>query len=340
MKNLKFSIGLVVIILCSFVSSRRIHLKIPKNWPQPKYNFESNPLSEEKIYLGRVLFYDPILSSDSSISCGSCHSQYNSFAHADHALSHGIKDQIGIRNAPTLQNLAWNDFFMWDGAIHHLDVQALAPITNTKEMNEKLEHVILKLQRSKLYKKLFRKAYKSEVITSEKTLKAISQFMLTLTSANSKYDRFRNGKEKFSEQELRGYELFKNNCGTCHTEPLFTNGKFESNGLSIDTMLKDFGRVLITKNPQDSLKFKVPTLRNIEFSFPYMHDGRFKKLSEVLNHYQNKKLAKNSVGERVLLSSNEKVDLIAFLLTLSDKEFLFNPKHSFPREILNRSEGK
>jgi cytochrome c peroxidase len=136
------------------------------------------------------------------------------------------------------------------------------------------------------------------------------------------------GQDTFTDQEQNGYRLFQKSCASCHTEPLFTNLGFERNGLPIDTTLNDYGRMKITKQPSDSLKFKVPTLRNIEFSYPYMHDGRFKKLREVVNHY-----AQTTVLERKIdLSPNEKVDLVAFLLTLSDIAFLFNPDFSFPRE--------
>ena len=339
MKIKSILIVLIAIGLFSFVMKKDFKFTYPKTWPNPKYNFADNPLSEEKIFLGRVLFFDPILSADNSISCASCHSPYNAFSHADHALSHGINDQIGNRNALTLQNLAWNNFFMWDGAIHHLDAQALAPITHPKEMGEKFENVILKIKRSNTYPDLYKNAFGTNEITGEKTLKAISQFMLSLISSNSKYDRVKSGIEDFTDQEKKGYKIFTKNCSSCHTEPLFTNGNFEKNGIAVDPELKDVGRIMITKEKKDSLKFKVPTLRNIEFSFPYMHDGRYKKLSEVINHYNAQKEIKNTDGKAINLSSDEKVELIAFLLTLTDKEFLFNKKHGFPKEILSKSEG-
>lgn len=314
---------------------------VPYNFPKPVYDFSKNPLSENKIQLGRALFYDPILSRNNMISCASCHSQFSAFTHVDHALSHGIEDKIGTRNSPALMNLAWQKLFMWDGAINHLDVQALAPISNSVEMDENLTHVVSKLQASKLYKKLFYKAFGDSIITGEYTLKAISQFMLTLISANSKYDSVMRKQSVFTVQEYNGYILFKKNCSSCHTEPLFTNDNFKNNGLLVDTTLNDFGRYRVTKNPLDSLKFKVPTLRNIEFSYPYMHDGRFKKLMQVLNHYTNgierNKTLSFELQKPIELTTNEKVDMIAFLLTLTDKSFLFNPKYYYPKEIF--SEG-
>jgi cytochrome c peroxidase len=317
------------------------NFQVPPNWPQPVYDFSKNPLTEEKIKLGRVLFYDPILSQDSTISCSSCHSSYNGFTHVDHSLSHGIGDRVGTRNSPVLMNLAWSKIFMWDGAVNHLDVQALAPITHPDEMNETMEHLILKLKRTQLYPELFTSAFGDAQITGERTLKALSQFMLTLVCSNSKYDSVMRKQSVFTPQEENGYTLFKKYCVSCHTEPLFTNGAFENNGLPVDSFLRDVGRYKITGNPQDSLKFKVPTLRNIEFTYPYMHDGRFKKLSEVLDHYTQGVQPHSTLSKKLLvpivLSSNEKVDLTAFLLTLTDPSFLFNPQFSYPRILIQKS---
>lgn len=315
-------------------SSNDALFTIPKGWQQPTYNFSNNPLSREKIALGHLLFYDPILSGDSTISCASCHSPYNAFTHVDHDLSHGIGGKIGTRNSPALMNLAWHSSFMWDGAINHLDMQALAPISHPAEMGENIAHVAEKLQGSNKYPALFYKSFGDSTVTGEHILKAIAQFLLTIVSANAKYDRVMRKETQFNEQEKNGYRLFRQHCATCHREPLFTNLKFANNGLKADTTLNDLGRMKVTNNPADSLQFKVPTLRNIEFSYPYMHDGRFKKLSEVIQHYtsgieHNKTIAKE-LAHPIVLSSNQKTDLIAFLLTLSDKEFLFNPKFAQP----------
>jgi len=312
---------------------------IPKNWPEPIYDFSKNPLSKEKIELGRLLFYDPILSKNNTISCTSCHSPYSAFTHIDHALSHGIVDRIGTRNSPTLMNLAWQKSMMWDGAIHHLDMQPLAPISHPDEMGSSIDSVVDRLNSLKFYRKYFYQAYGDSLATGEKTLKAISQFMLTLISANSKYDKVKQSEERFTQQELNGYHIFQKNCNTCHKEPLFTTGDFANNGLPNDTLLNDLGRFKITRDAKDSLCFKIPTLRNIEYSYPYMHDGRFKTLSQVLMHYTSgKHLSKTLAKELekpIVLTSNEKVDLIAFLLTLSDKEFIFNPKFQFPKELIS-----
>ncbi len=344
MKMKRVLIFLLVFSCLGFVSRQSFNFSIPKGWPKPVYNFNRNPLNEDAVFLGRALFYDPILSKNNTISCASCHSQYNAFTHADHALSHGIYDSIGNRNSPTLMNLAWHRSFMWDGAINHLDMQALAPITHPKEMGERLDSLLLKLNRSKLYKSMVAKAYGDSIVKSEYVLKSISQFLLTLVSANSKYDSVMRSEAAFTAQEGKGYKLFQRHCNSCHSEPLFTNLAFENNGLCMDENLRDFGRYLITQNPTDSFKFKVPTLRNIEFSFPYMHDGRFKTISAVLHHYASPKCKTSSLSyllkEPIKLSKEERVDLTAFLLCLTDKGFLFNENYSYPRKMfLNRANG-
>ena len=320
----------IVVFIVAFKTINNKLFYVPKNFPKPIYNFTNNILSTAKIDLGKALFYDPILSNDNTISCSSCHLSYTAFTHTDHDLSHGINNRIGTRNAPALFNLAWAKNFMWDGAVHQLDVQALAPISNHNEMDETIENVVLKLQQSKKYRKLFYNAFNDSVATGEHTLKAISQFMLTLISANSKYDKVMRKEAgfAFTEQEENGYKLFKTNCSSCHKEPLFTNNEFENNGLEPDTFLNDGGRIKITKNLADSLKFKVPSLRNIELTYPYMHDGRFKNLQMVLFHYTQSIYQSPTLSpqlkNKLNLNENDKTNIIAFLKTLTDEEFLQN----------------
>jgi len=325
-------------ILISFTMKNIEVILWPSHFPAVEYSFEENKLSSEKLELGRALFYDPLLSADQTISCASCHSPYNAFAHTDHDLSHGIRDQIGTRNAPPLFNLAWHKDFMWDGAIHHLDLQALAPIEDHIEMAMPFDSLVGILQGSSLYTELFQKAYGDSLVTGERFLKAMAQFQLSLVSAAAKYDRVLIGQEKFTDQESAGYELFKNHCSSCHSEPLFTSGVYANNGLAVDESLNDVGRMKVTQLSSDSLSFKIPSLRNLEFTYPYMHDGRFRYLSEVINHYTEELKGNEYVDARlkggILLNEKEKVDLLAFLLTLSDRDFVFNPKHQFPREIL------
>ena len=327
-----------VFVLFSFSNSyfaTPIYFKIPKGWPKPVYDFKTNSLSEEVFQLGRSLFYDPILSRDNTISCQSCHLQQTGFTHVDHNVSHGIEGKIGSRNSLTLQNLAWSKNFMWDGGVNNLEVQPINPITNPLEMGESLQNVIKKLQASEKYKVLFTKAFGDEKVTSQRLLKALAQFTVMLTSSNSKYDKVIRNETVFTTQEQKGYELFKINCASCHKEPLFTNDKFEKNGLALDTTLNDLGRIKMTNKPEDYLRFRIPTLRNIQFTFPYMHDGRFKTLTEVVKHYNslgNDKSLPKELAKPMNLSDNDRVDLVTFLQTLTDKEFLFNKRFSYPTE--------
>ena len=336
----KFNILLIIVSVLVFslaftlLRSTPLYLQIPIGWPKTNYDFSKNPLTEEGFQLGRQLFYDPILSKDSTISCASCHLQATGFTHVDHSLSHGIDGKIGDRNSMTMMNLAWSKTFMWDGGVNHLDVQALNPITSPVEMNETLTNVVQKLQKSEKYKSLFVAAFGDEKITGQRVLKALSQFELLLVTANSKYDKVMRKEASFTDQEQNGYQLFKINCASCHTEPLFTNGTFQNNGIPLDTTLNDIGRQRVTEKSEDYMRFKVPTLRNIQFTNPYMHDGRFNKLTEVIKHYNsivvNKRLPKH-LQKRMNLTDNERVDLVAFLLTLTDNEFLFNKRFAYPR---------
>lgn len=338
-KNWKYSwlLGLLVLICLAFSNqfTTPIYFEVPKSWPKPQYDFNKNPLTEEGFQLGRHLFYDPIISRDSTISCSSCHLQQTGFTHVDHDLSHGIEGKIGTRNSLALINLAWNNNFHWDGGVNNLEVQAINPIESPTEMDEKLENVIAKLQRSEKYKGLFAKAFGDDNITSQRLLKALAQFTVSLKSTNSKYDKVMRKEATFTSQEQHGYDLFKVNCASCHIEPLFNSNQFENNGLAIDTTLNDLGRIKITNRKEDRQRFKVPTLRNIQFTFPYMHDGRFKTLTEVVKHYNslgNDKNISKALAKPMNLSDIDRVDLVAFLQTLTDKEFLFDQRFSFPKE--------
>lgn len=312
----------------------------PKDWPDPIYSFEAENYSKDGFELGRLLFYDPILSRDSIISCASCHLSYTGFTHVDHALSHGINDRIGNRNAPALINLAWQSHFHWDGGVKHLEAQALNPITHPKEMDQSLAQLLNKLNESSFYQAQFEKVFKEKGITTKKLLQSISYFTSSLISFNSTYDKVMRKEIKFSPQEQSGYRLFMKNCANCHQPPLFTKPNFfASNGLEMDTSLKDLGRYSITLNPKDSMLFKVPTLRNIVYTFPYMHDGRFKKLKEVIQYYSDslktsRKLS-HPLKKAFHFNEKEQKDLLAFLYTLSDTQFLFDKNLSFP-EILRK----
>lgn len=332
--RISLAVVLSAVLLYAFSGNTAI-FRTPPSWPSPSYDFEANPYSANKVALGRTLFYDPLLSQDQTISCASCHSPFNAFAHTDHALSHGIHDSIGFRNAPGLFNLAWQNKFMWDGAIHHLDMQALAPISNPAEMGEDIHHVVEKLNDQPNYRKAFYLAFRDSTITGQHLLQALSQFMVSLISANSRYDSVMRGETHFSVQEENGYRIFKADCGNCHQEPLFTRNSFERNGLAIDAALNDVGRARVSHQSSDSMSFKVPSLRNLEYTAPYMHDGRFKRLPEVIRHYAKAMERAGALSREphhpVNLDEKSQVDLIAFLLTLSDHSFILNRQQWDPR---------
>ena len=310
--------------------------KKPNTFPEPTYNFSKNPLTPETVELGRSLFYDGLLSRDGTISCGECHNQSHAFTHHGHVFSHGIDDRIGNRNAQALMNLAWQSSFFWDGGVFDLDMFSIAPIENHNEMDESLSNVLKKVQATPRYQVLFKKAYGTEDVTSERFLKALSQFMLTLVSANSKYDQMLAGKVTFTADEQAGLRLFtEKGCASCHPAPLFTDGTFRSNGL-LPEYTSDLGRFRITENPSDKNKFKVPSLRNVEMTAPYMHDGRYLNLSMAVSHYSDlvedtgtlDEVLKSKDQLGIPMTSTEKQQITAFLKTLTDMEFLQNPRFS------------
>ena len=298
------------------------------------YDTLLNPPTEEGFKLGRALFYENMLSADSSINCSSCHLSVSGFTHVDHTLSHGVNDRIGKRNSIALMNLIFKPKFMWDGAANNLEAQPLIPLSSHAEMDLPLEQAIKRLNNHPGYRKKFQRAFDVDSINTSIFLKAFAQFTMQLNTFNSNYDRVKRGVTDFSVMEKKGYDVFKKACSSCHQEPLFTNNQFESNGLKIDPVLLDSGRAFITQQNADVGKFSVPTLRNIEYTFPYMHDGRFEHLKQVIEHYQSGNAFRNSLDKRLLpaqqLTSNEKTELIAFLKTLTDRAFLFNPEFRNP----------
>lgn len=332
---------LLTLILVGFVKDySKEHIskkdfKIPREFPKPYYDLKKNKITLNGFILGRKLFYDPILSSDNVTSCASCHQHFAAFAHIDHALSHGTKGKIGTRNVPALQNLIWKDSYMADGGVSHLELQPIAPITNPSEMNESLENVIKKLNSSSRYRRLFFEAFGDSIVTTEKLLKSLSQFLATLISNKAKYDLFVKGKVKFTEKEFLGLNLFRKHCESCHKEPLFTDNSYRNIGLNPFTSPRDSGRQKITGMPNDFMKFKVPSLRNVEVTYPYMHDGRFQSLQLVLNHYSKGNFYTSNVDTTILrnvgLTEKEKSAIIEFLKTLTDRDFISNKKFNAPQ---------
>ena len=307
---------------------------IPAGFPTPLYKFEDNPLSEEGFQLGRKLFYDGQLSIDGLHPCSSCHEQNAGFGTFEHDRSHGVFNSHTLRNAPVLFNLAWNTSFHWDGQFTTLKDEAAQPINGHIEMGESFQNVLVKLEKDSEYRRMFREVFGDAFIKPEFILKALAQFTGYTTSANSRYDRYKAGTETFTAQEERGYQLFKTKCAGCHTEPMFTDYKIRNIGLPLDNVLKDYGRMMVTGDKADSLKFKTPTLRNVFISSNYMHDGRFNTLHQCINHYrtgvQSSATLDPSLAGGITLTDAETNDIYFFLKTLTDSTFLKDPRFAQP----------
>lgn len=335
MKKIKTLIGIVLLLGLGAAipqgTTNEVRPEVPEGWPQPRDIFRDNPLTDAGFLLGKKLFYDGRLSKDGQFPCSSCHEPRAAFATMDHDFSHGFDDQFTTRNAPALQNLAWQLSYNWDGKFSGLEEQAVSPITAPNEMAEDLDSVILKLKRDKVYPNLFARAFGSKEITAEKLLKALAQFTGTMISSNSKYDQVKRGKTTFNSAEENGYRVFKLHCSACHQEPLFTDNSFRNNGLEEDPYLNDLGRMTVTGNKDDSLKFKVPSLRNVGLTSPYMHDGRFSSLARVIEHYtsgiQHSETLDPLLKKPIELTPREKHDLRYFLHTLTDSSFIMNPAY-------------
>lgn len=309
--------------------------EIPAGFPLPAYTFSDNPLSKEGFELGRKLFYDPRLSIDNLTPCSSCHQQIAGFGTFEHDRSHGVNNSHTLRNAPVLFNLAWSSSFHWDGEFTRLDDAAAQPINGHIEMGESFQGVISKLEKDDSYRDEFKKVFGSPFIRPEHILKALSQFTGFLVSGNSKYDKVKNGSAAFTAQELNGYNLYKVNCATCHPEPMFTDYSYRNTGLPVDNMLNDFGRMRITGKKEDSLKFKVPTLRNCYISSNYMHDGRFNTLQQCISHYRTGVQAGPTLDPLlaggIVLTNTQANDLFTFLRTLTDSSFLLDTRFGKPQ---------
>jgi cytochrome c peroxidase len=324
----------VLVISSARFTTHPLKIPVPLGWPTPAYDLKKNPLTLEGFVLGRRLFYDERLSKDSTISCASCHQQFGAFATFEHSLSHGVGNTLTTRNAPALQNLGWQKEYMWDGGINHLDLQPLAPLTAANEMGETITNVLAKLKRDTAYTRLFREAFGDTTINTQRMTKALSQFLVMLVSAGSKYDRVMQGKDSFLLPEKLGYAIFRQKCSSCHREPLFTDLSYRNTGLTLDSTINDYGRMKITGSKQDSLKFRVPSLRNVAITHPYGHDGRFFSLLNVFEHYR-KNMVVSSLTDSILqhrlpLSNFEIGQLTAFLNTLTDTAFLQNPLFAPP----------
>lgn len=307
-------------------------IEVPDEFPEPNNIFRDNQLSEEGFKLGRKLFYDGRLSVDNMHSCSSCHQQIAAFGTFEHDRSHGVYNSHTLRNAPVLFNLAWTGTFLWDGNGKSQEDVAAGHIHSNIEMGETFDGVIAKLQDDPEYREMFRNVFRYPFIRPEFILKALAQFTGSMISANSKYDRYKKGEVSFSALELRGYALYQLNCASCHPEPMFTDYSFRNNGLPLDVLLNDAGRKRVTGLSSDSLKFKVPTLRNLFVSSNYMHDGRFGTVGQSINHYrsgiQQSATLDPLLQNGISLTNAEASDLYDFLQTLTDSTFIKNTRFS------------
>jgi cytochrome c peroxidase len=291
--------------------------------------FDPVPLPETPEELGERLFKDPILSSDRSVSCASCH--LPAFAFADtSALSKGVGGQLGTRNTPGITNMGGRNFFFWDGRALTLEEQVIGPIENPVEMNLPMPLAIDRLNKDAHYRALFQQVYQKAPDSASIT-GALAAFMRTLETSDTPFDDWMNGDESaMSAEAIRGRAVFlvKARCFDCHFGPDFTVDEFRNIGLYNGKELNDVGRMEVTKKPEDVGKFKVPGLRNVALTAPYMHDGRFKTLREVIDYYDDpdrfglQSIGRDTILQRPLqLTEQEKGDLEAFLHALTDRRF-------------------
>ena len=348
LKNVKMYKLIMLFLFLTLLSScsdqddvyvnRPLDFQVPANFPDLAYNIALNPPTEKGFELGKKLFYDGRLSSDGLISCGFCHIQENAFTHHGHTFSHGVGDNIGTRNTPSIQNLGYQTAYMYDGATTHLDLQPIIPLTSAIEMNGNLTTIVAMMKADKSYQKLFQQAFTDGAINTENMLKALSQFMLMVTSSTSKFDKYRRNETggTLTSEELDGYEIFNTKCASCHATDLMTDNSYRNNGLAVNPKINDVGRFRVTQVATDYYKFKVPSLRNVEKTAPYMHDGRFGTLESVLNHYASgvvygatlDPILNQNGNLGISLSDTEKIQLIAFLKTLTDNQYLNDKRFS------------
>ena len=361
MKKLKLLIPIVMLILlvanCKRDDKKEDEIKhdttayvletgsFPPNMINP-----DNKLTVQGVQLGKMLFYEKQMSGDGTLACAGCHMQ--EFAFTDTArFSTGIQGKKGGRQAMTIFNMAWhgNEFF-WDGRAHLLRDQSLKPIQDELEMDETLENVVKKLNAMQIYKDQFKRAFGSEEINELKISLALEQFMNSIVSNNSKYDQFLKDTTVFTASEKRGRKLFFDDynpffpnesgadCAHCHSGANFENDKYMNNGLDDNASVTDIGREKVTTMAGDKAKFKVTSLRNIELTGPYMHDGRFTTLEEVVDHYNAGIKASTTLdpaleqtrAKGLFLDAQDKTDLVNFLKTLTDNTLINNKEYANP----------
>ena len=337
MKQFVYFIGLLLLIVsCNsddneyvVIDNPELILDYPNYFPSLNKAYYSNQPTKYGVELGEKLFHDVRLSTDNTISCASCH--IKEFAFADnHAQAIGIKNRVGMRNTPSIQNLAFINQYNWDGNKFTLESQSLVPIITHEEMNSSILEVIQKIKGDEEYKALFKKAFGDENIMGERIYKSIAQYEYTLISANSKYDRvLQNTGEVFTAPEGRGYTIFQQKCASCHSTALFTDQSFRNIGFPINPNPDEAGRARVTGEEADLLKFRVPSLRNVEYTAPYGSFGQFATLRDVLDYLDKGVIDSKNLDpilkqnkNRIPLTELEKEDLISFMKTLSDPSFI------------------
>ncbi|MGB0863825.1 MAG: cytochrome-c peroxidase [Saprospiraceae bacterium] len=357
MKKKLFSIAIIafigIVTLCFKINNT------PKPYTFPKLNYfpkmplkANNPVTEEGVELGRHLFYDPILSRDSTISCGSCHRQEVAFSDSPKQFSTGIDNQKSKRNAMPLFNLAWYPSLFWDGRAANIELQALHPVSASDEMDLEWQVAVERVQSNHFYIDFFEKAFPNQTIDSLLIIDAIGQFERTLISHQSKYDSVILGTAAFTKDEFEGFLLVneqdKGNCLHCHTtdaDALGTTRKFANNGLDFVRKVEDFkdlGKGGFSKKNSDMGLFKIPSLRNVALTPPYMHDGRFETLEEVVHFYNKKVQLSPTLDKRmtiqqqktIQLTPKEERQIVVFLHTLSD--FAFTKDEAFSNPFKNK----
>lgn len=302
-------------------------ISLPPHFPKVRYPSVVSALTEEKVTLGKMLFFDPILSEDSTVSCGSCHHQSVAFSDAPMVKSLGVNQTPGFRNTTAIQNLLWKKEFMADGGVFHLNLIAIAPVTDPLEMNANWSEVLARLNRHPHYASAFAKAYQTSRIEDHHLLQTVAAFMATMISANSKYDDVVQGKAVFATAEQRGFVLFTAYCSSCHKPPLFSDFSFRNNGQALDPA--DPGRYRVTSVQTDKAKFQVPSLRNVALTPPYMHSGHLATLDQVIDHYTSGAVDTSYIDPILKAKpfrphAADKDAIKQFLMTLTDPIFIQN----------------
>lgn len=309
-------------------SNPLVELIIPADFPSFNSAFYDNQPTKFGVELGEKLFFDPRLSRDNTIACATCHIQVS--AYADHQKQGvGIEGKVGLRNVPPIQNLAFMQYYNWDGSKRQLENQVIVPLITPEEMHSSIVEVIGKLQEDLDYQKLFQKAFGDKRITDQRIYQSIAQYEYTLISANSKYDQVQRKETVFTAKEQYGYEVFQVKCANCHSGALFTDQTFRNIGFPINRDSNEAGRARVTGDLKDYMSFRVPTLRNIEFTAPYGSFGQFETLKDVLDYMDQGVLWADNLDpifkekeNKLPLTTEEKEALIVFMQTLSDGNFI------------------